>query len=285
MVARTGSWWVALVAVGVLASSSAAAAAQAGKGVNAGRAAERDPGATPDLEWSWRLSPGKMIEIAGVNGEIRAVGTGGDRVEVTARKHAHRSDPDEVTIEVLQHQGGITLCARYPDVQGHHNECAPNGRSHMSTRDNDTQVDFDVRVPAAVRFVGRTVNGDVEGRDLAADAEAHTVNGSVVLETRGRAEATTVNGSLRVRMGRSGREGAVQLTTVNGSITLELPETFDAEVDAHSVNGGIESDFPITVRGFGLGRNRLKGVIGQGGPRLVLSTVNGGIRLRKAGSL
>jgi len=274
-----------LAAVAALTLGLAVGGALAGPAVEAVPAAWSARGGTEDFQWSWRLAPGKTIEIAGTNGEVHAVGTSGDKVEVTARKHANRSDPDKVTIEVLEHEGGITLCVRYPDVSGHHNECAPNGRSHMTTRNNDTQVDFELRVPAGVRFVGRTVNGDVEGRDLVADAEAHTVNGSIVLETRGRAEATTVNGSVRARLGRLDRNGSVEFTTVNGSITLELPENFDADVSARNVNGGIQTDFPITIEGSAFGRHRLNGTIGQGGPRLELSTVNGSIRLKRAGSL
>jgi hypothetical protein len=235
-----------------------------------------------DYDWSWRLAPGQSLEIEGVNGAIRATGTTGKDVVVHARKHSRRSDPDEVTIEVIEHSDGITLCVLYPDVRGHHNECAPHGRSHMSTDNNDVSVDFDVEVPAGIRFEGRTVNGDVEAVDLAADAEAHTVNGSVTLETRGHAEASTVNGSVRARMGTMGVEGSLDFKTVNGSITLELPEGAGAEVSASNVNGGIETDFPITVRRVGFVGHRLRGTIGDGGPRLELSTVNGSIRIRKA---
>jgi len=47
------------------------------------------------------------------------------------------------------------------------------------------------------------------------------------------------------------------------------------------VNGDISSDFPITVTGQ-VSRRHLTGTIGNGGPELTLSTVNGGINLLKA---
>src|SRR2546430_12779216 len=47
------------------------------------------------------------------NGDIDAVAGSGE-VEVTAVKHAHRSDPDEVKIQVVQHEDGVTICAVYP---------------------------------------------------------------------------------------------------------------------------------------------------------------------------
>ena len=242
-------------------------------------------GATLDFDWTWHLAPGQTIEVEGVNGAIRATGTTGKDVVVHARKHARHSDPDQVTIEVIRHADGITLCVKYPDVRGSRpNSCAPHGHSHMSTRDNDVSVDFDLQVPAGVRLAGRTVNGAVEARGLDADAEAHSVNGSVTLETRGRAEASTVNGSVRARLGSMGLEQPLDFSTVNGSITLELPEDANAEVTAKNVNGAIETDFPITVRSGFVG-HQLNGTIGRGGPRLGLSTVNGSIHLKRAASL
>jgi hypothetical protein len=239
-----------------------------------------------EYDWTWRLAPGKTIEIEGVNGAIQATGSAGKDVVVHARKHARRSDPDRVTIEVIEHADGITLCVRYPDVRGSRpNTCAPHGHSHMSTSNNDVSVDFDLQVPAGVRLSARTVNGEVEARDLDADAEAHTVNGSVTLETRGRAEASTVNGSVSARLGSLGVREPLEFSTVNGSIVLELPEDANAEVTAKNVNGRIETDFPVTIQRAGFVGHRLSGTIGRGGPRLELSTVNGGIRLRKVGSL
>jgi hypothetical protein len=242
--------------------------------------------AAGDSDWSWHLAPGRTLEIEGVTGFIRATGTTAGDVRVHAHKHARRSDPAQVTIEVLEHADGVTLCVRYPDLPGHEpNRCEPGGHSHMSTRDNDVSVDFTVSLPPGVRLAARTVNGSIEGRGLDADAEAHTVNGSVTLETRGRAAAQTVNGSVHARMGAMGAGGSLDFRTVNGSITLELPADAGAEVSASTVNGRVESDFPVTITRTGFIGRRLSGTIGRGGPKLELSTVNGGIHLKRLGSI
>ena len=150
----------------------------------------------------------------------------------------------------------------------------------MNTRTNDVQVEYTVRVPAGVRFVGRTVNGSVEARGLRADAEAHTVNGSIAISTRGLAQATTVNGSIEAELGAVFRE-PLEFETVNGGITLVVPAGSGAEVRATTVNGDIRTDFPLTVRGR-FNHRRVSGTIGRGGPQLMMSTVNGDIRLRSA---
>jgi len=67
---------------------------------------------------------------------------------------------------------------------------------------------------------------------------------------------------------------------VNGGITLTAPADLSAELDASAVNGGIDSDFPVTVNGR-IDRTHLRGKIGNGGRTLELETVNGGIQLKK----
>src|SRR5256886_12994702 len=154
-----------------------------------------------EFHWKGKVAPGKAIEIKGVNGDVRAVAGSGD-VEVTAVKHARRSDPDDVKIEVVQHEDGVTICAVYPGDGRRENTCDAGRGGHTNVRDNDVTVDFTVRVPAGVRFVGTTVNGEVGAANLASDVEASTVNGSIRISTSGYAEAQTVNGEIRGSLGR-----------------------------------------------------------------------------------
>ncbi len=234
-----------------------------------------------EFHWKGKIAAGKAIEIKGVNGDITAVAGSGE-VEVTAVKHARRSDPDEVKIEVVPSEDGVTICAVYPSDGRRENSCEPGEHDHMNTHDNDVRVDFTVHVPEGVRFVGKTVNGGVEAANLASDVSATTVNGSIRISTSGYADAETVNGSIVASMGRATWSDALDFRTVNGGITLQLPANLSAEVRAKTVNGDIVTDFPLLVTGR-LGPRSLNGTIGNGGRRLDLSTVNGSIRLRKAG--
>jgi DUF4097 and DUF4098 domain-containing protein YvlB len=233
-----------------------------------------------DFQWSGRIAAGKTIEIVGVNGDIDATGATGGQVEVTATKRARHSDPDDVEIKVVEHEGGVTICALYPSRHGRTNECLPGGRGRNDTKNNDVRVHFTVRVPAGVRFAGRTVNGDVDARGLTAPALARTVNGSITVETGGYAEANTVNGSIDATVGQANWDGALEFETVNGSITLALPGQVNADVEARTVNGSISTDFPLTIKGR-WGPRRLHGTLGDGGRTLSFATVNGDIELRK----
>jgi hypothetical protein len=233
-----------------------------------------------EFHWAGKVAAGAAVEIKGVNGGIVATGATGGGVEVTAIKKGRKSDPAEVKIEVVEHAGGVTICAVYPSSGGP-NECKPGEAGRMSVRDNDVNVEFRVTVPAGVRFVGRTVNGGIEASGITADAEAHTVNGGVELDATGTARAETVNGGITARLGRTDWAGALSLKTVNGGIEMTMPAGLSADVKASTVNGDIQTDFPLTVTGR-ISRRKLEGTIGSGGRLLELSTVNGGIELRKA---
>jgi hypothetical protein len=232
-----------------------------------------------DFEWRGQMAPGQGIEIKGINGNVRAMAAGGNEVQVTATRTARRSNPADVRFEVVPHAGGVTICAVYPAAPGQPpNECKPGSGGRSSSRDNDTSVNFTVRVPAGVGFIGRTVNGAVDGEALQGNAEAHSVNGSIRLVTTGLANATTVNGSINVTVGRADWPDGADFKTVNGEITLRLPQVVNAELRATTVSGSIKTELPITVSGQVEGR-RLQGTLGSGGRQLALSTVNGSITL------
>src|SRR2546422_9984560 len=158
-----------------------------------------------DFNWHGRIAAGKRLEVKGVNGDVRAVLASGAEAVVNARKHARRSDPDDVEIKVVQSDEGVTICAVYPTPPRarEENSCEPGDRWHSSTDNNDVVVDFEVQVPAGVEFNGQTVNGEMSAEGLKGDARASSVNGSVRVRTTGLAEASTVNCARDAQMGRA----------------------------------------------------------------------------------
>lgn len=233
--------------------------------------------AAKDAEpFSWRgsVAAGKTLEIRGVNGRIEATGVPGGQVEVDARRHGNSSNPSDVKIEVVEHEGGVTICAVYPDAG---NTCRPGG-GRMSVRDNDVKVDFTVKVPAGVLLEAATVNGNVSALGIESRVTANTVNGSIEFSTGSTGTAQTVNGGITATVGRVVEP--LEFKTVNGSITLSVPADIAATLEGSTVNGGIQSDLPLTVKGK-FGPRRITGTLGGGGPVISLKTVNGGIAIRK----
>ena len=243
-------------------------------------AAASVPAAAQDFRWTGRLAQGRTVEIRGVNGDVDVTLASGAEVEVTAVKRGRDDDPAEVKVVPIEHAGGVTICAVYPDRRGR-NRCAPGSGYKMNTEDNDVSVHFTVRLPSGVKLDAGTVNGSVEADGLKSDVEVATVNGEVEVSTSGLAKASTVNGSVRVVSGRADWTGEWEFETVNGSIDVTLPADANLRVEAETVNGDITTDFPLTVEGR-FGPRSLNGTIGSGGRDLELSTVNGSIRLRRA---
>jgi hypothetical protein len=237
-------------------------------------------GSDDEFDWSGTIAQGDQIEIKGVQGSITASGTSGGQVEVHARKSGTQDDPAEVTIEVVQHAGGVTICAIYPDVPGQDpNECLPGLQGNNSTQNNDVQVAFTVSVPAGVVFVGRNIAGAVVANDLESEALVSTVAGNVTVETTEIADASTVAGNITASIGRADWGRGLAFTTVSGSVDVEVPSNTNANVSANTASGTITSDFPLSGTG-GL----QTGTLGTGGPLVTLISISGNIRLRSGPS-
>ncbi len=126
----------------------------------------------------------------------------------------------------------------------------------------------------------RTTNGSVEISDSAGSIRTRTTNGTIrARNVSGSLSAKTTNGTIRASFAKP-PNGEVHLETTNGTVRLTLPEGTNADLHARTVNGSIRTDFPLTVRGK-IGK-RVEGKLGEGGPRMDLSTVNGSIRILKA---
>ena len=142
-------------------------------------------------------------------------------------------------------------------------------------------MNYVVRVPPGVRVGIETVNGGVLLHGLYTPASVETVNGAIDFDAAGAHRLETVNGQIRARLTRADWEGSLEIETVNGAVDLTLPASFAATVSGETVNGGVTSDFPITIEGR-WGPKSFRGTINGGGTRsLSIETVNGAIRLRR----
>jgi hypothetical protein len=236
-----------------------------------------DP-AAQECEWRSEIAAGKRIEILAINGRIEASLAPGNEVVVSWVKHGSRHDPSEVTIEVVTHDDGVTICAIYPSSSGAPaNSCLPNGGGTNNVRESDVEVTFTVSVPQGVSLDGRLVTGDIEAEGLRSDVFASTVTGYVTVSTSELAIASTVTGSVFASIGEPGWDRDLTFCTVTGDVTVEIPSNTNAVVYAAAVTGDVYSDFPLSKDSTG----GWYATIGSGGRTLTAATVTGNVRLRR----
>jgi hypothetical protein len=232
--------------------------------------------------WDGTVPSGRWFYIRNMNGPIRVERGSGNKVEVEGTKRWRRGNPDEVRIEVRKvGNDNVLICALWND----RTECDEDGYrtrgdGWRGERNNDTSVEFVVRLPEGVKLVASSVNGGLDIRGATSEVEATTVNGSIdATSSGGPVRASTVNGSINARMRDTGSE-SLEFETVNGTIEVWVPDNLNADVDMRTVNGRVSSDFPMTISGR-INPRHLRATVGNGGRRLRFATVNGSIELRK----
>jgi hypothetical protein len=143
------------------------------------------------------------------------------------------------------------------------------------------EVRYTLRVPAGVTLEEISViNAEIHVRDVKGHVHLHTVNGGIDatgLSAAGRFE--TVNGSISVAYTSLTGIDALTLRTVNGRCDLTLPKDAAFNVSSKSVNGGVHTDNPIKVESSGLAHFR--GSVGEGGPQIDFSSVNGELSIHE----
>lgn len=229
--------------------------------------------------WAGPIKASHWVWIRNTNGPIQVEASEGDSLVVEVDKSARRSDPDEVEIRAVEHDGTVTFCAMW---QAAVMDCEAEGEYRMKDqKKSDVAVRFRVFLPKGVKLDASTVNGPVDVEGARGALTLSTVNGRIHAVGTGAMRANTVNGSIHATMESLIGDGSVELKTVNGSIEAEFPAGLNAELDASTVSGRVNTELPIQLVGRVSPRN-VKARIGTGGRRLVLSTVNGSIEITEA---
>ena len=227
-----------------------------------------------EFHQTYPLDNAGKVQLENVNGNVRIVTWDREEIKVDAIKRAKKQEHlDEVKIEVDAKADRIRIKTKYPDSRPRRN------------KDNSVGVEYLLTVPRNSRLDRiNTVNGGVEIEKVSGDVKASSVNGTIKAEgLAGQVEFSTVNGSIKADFAVLTK--SVSLKSVNGSVTLALPPDVGANVAAKTVNGRIRSDFELQAKKhFHAGKN-LDGKLGEGGPAIELSTVNGGIRIDRSKAL
>jgi hypothetical protein len=213
---------------------------------------------------------GHSIEVDGrTNGGIRVIGWDGSDVKVTARLQGNgRSDGDarDLLQDVRITVDGNRLSADGP-------------RRGRDWDEGGWSVSYVIMVPRHFDLRLDANNGGLDVAGVSGTMDLRTTNGSVTLtEVNGDVRARTQNGSVNVELAGSRWDGAgLEAETQNGAVRMGIPARYAATIETGTVNGRVNTDFPVTVRGR-ISR-QLSLPLNGGGTTLRAMTTNGSVTL------
>jgi len=224
---------------------------------------------TEEFHKTYPLAANGTFALGNINGTVKITGWDQNMVQVDAVKSA--DDPDylrQMRIDVAASPNVVEVKTRYPE--GYHSG-------------HGGGVEYTISIPrgARIRKV-ELVNGKLVIEGVRAEINASIVNGSVTANgSAANLKLSSVNGPVSAQIAALGN--LTDINSVNGPITLTIPSDSNAQFKASTVSGNIKTEFGIYVRHarYGPGASA-DAQIGQGGNRLELDTVNGGIHLQRA---
>ena len=248
----------------------------------------------------------RTLDVRAVNGSIRVTGDGGTDVRLEATttfdaetREALSAAARNVTIEGREDGATVAIAVRDAGAP----TCGEQGDwrqpAWWDRRRYDVEVTLTIQVPRDVRVRLCTVNGgEAVLNGTQGDFDVSNVNGRVVLTgMRGSGRASTVNGTIDAAFDAAPRAESL-FKTVNGDIAVTLPRDLAADLRVKTFRGGIYTDFDTVEQpaeressrrpGEPRFRYRQRGFtdyrVGKGGPELTLETMNGDVRIKRAGS-
>jgi DUF4097 and DUF4098 domain-containing protein YvlB len=154
--------------------------------------------------------------------------------------------------------------------------------SDVTAKSGDGSIDIE-RITGKVDL--HSGDGSIRARDLSGSVSVSTGDGSMTLDGKfGSLRAHSGDGSVRIHAAPGSTASSEwDISTGDGSITLEIPDDFGAELDAHTGDGGIHmNDITLSNVTGEIRRNTVRGRLGSGGSAVRLRTGDGSITLRRS---
>lgn len=211
------------------------------------------------------LPAGALAVDGGPNGGISVAGS--DRGDILVRARVMAWADDE--------QAARDLASRVEILT----DDTVRAEGPASDRRESWAVSYEILAPRTTDLTLEASNGGIAITDVHGDIEFTTVNGGVRLDgLGGNVRGRTTNGGLNIRLTGDAWNGeGMDIEVTNGGVRMQVPKSYSAQLEASTVNGGVNIDFPVTVQGR-IARD-VSTTLGEGGPPVRIRTVNGGVRI------
>lgn len=232
-----------------------------------------------------------------------------DQPEVLVEVEKRALDKDQIgDIEIVTEQNGNKVSVDVRIKSGSsgwrvhrsaHLKVSLPASSDLVAKTGDGAIDVE-RVSGRIDL--RSGDGSIHGQELSGDVLARTGDGSIRLDRiDGRLDLDTGDGSIvaagkftRLRA-RSG-DGSVRIhveagstaledwdvVTGDGSVTVDLPDRFDAELDAHTGDGHVSVSNRVLSRTTESTKRAIRGTLGEGGHSFHVRSGDGSIRVDRS---
>ena len=231
-----------------------------------------------EFHQTYPLSATGRVALENINGGVQIKVWDRAAVQVDATKKAYRKERlAEAKIEIDSTEDNLHIKTEYPDWN-------QNFRSGNDRWDNPATVEYILTVPRKANLESvELINGSLDIDGTEGTVRASSINGRVNARgLLGDVKLSTINGPLQATFTQLNESRPISLSSVNGSVTMVIPSDANASVRAGTVHGGISNDFGLRVKHGEYVGHSLDGQIGNGGPRIKLGNVNGGIQINHA---
>lgn len=241
---------------------------------------------------------GGDVEVDVVDGKLRLKTSGGD---ISARDVLHDASlkTSGGDIEVGNVKGELTVATAGGDIEigtvdADLSAATAGGDIMIENVGGDAKVataggDIEVGTVSGSATL-KTAGGDIELGGASGTVTAKTAGGDIeCLKVTGSVDAATAGGDVYAELDPKGNQSS-SLETSGGDVTLVIPAGANATIDARIRLRGshydeddydVISDFKAESHERTSKDIRASYVLGKGGPRITLETVNGNIEIRK----
>ena len=192
--------------------------------------------------------------------------------------------PATMNLDLAGQHSEITVEGTRADVNANtlNGDVRVQGGRQVSARSVQGQV---VVTGARGRVQANSVSDDIRISDVEGEITAEAVSGDVTLSRiqSSQVNVSTVSGDLFYD-GTIRERGAYRFATHSGDVVAAIPAGSSATVTVATVNGELDSSFPVRVSDARRGR-RFSFALGGGSARLEMESFSGDIRLRRSGEV
>lgn len=215
------------------------------------------------------LAPGSQVEVLAINGSVTIGTSNSTSAEIHIVRSARKRE-DLQNRRILIEQAGGRLTIRGENDKGH--------------RTPEVRQRVELKLPRNIDLTVRGINGKVGVGEIDGMIHVSGINGAVdVAHARTIQDLSGVNGRVTIGVTRLDDTG-LRVSGINGKVVLKFAEQVNANISVTGINGHVFTEVgSLTVEGK-MSPSNFRGRIGEGGPMISVSGVNGNVNLVNEGS-